>query len=102
MFYVGQKVVCVEDRPHMFYKRGSPAMDGLRKDTVYTVRAVGIDPHWKTPALWLVEIVRPIRGSKTEIGYDPRRFRPVVERKTDISIFKEILNNPRIRIPEDA
>lgn len=91
MFVVGQKVVCIDNVP-----RAAPpwinyigGMDGLTKGRIYTVREVGlisfIDGY--SPCIRVAEIVRP-----TDDGpYLACRFRPVVERKTDISVFTRML-----------
>ena len=88
-FRVGQKVVCVDDCKDLF---GQPS--GLRVGTVYTVR--GIDRDEKSisfngaPGVYLIGIFRE-RMSGRERSYRAIRFRPVVEKKTDISIFTEML-----------
>lgn len=76
MFYVGQSVVCIDDK---FVEKS------LTKGAVYTVSGVGRGVSGY-PMLGLVEV----RGG--DLGWFPRRFRPVVERKTSISIFKAMLN----------
>lgn len=94
-FYVGQKVVCVDADPGSYDSKGVTAssdMDGLAHGRVYTIRAAGVDPFWREPALWLDEVVRPIRVVSHEVGFGAFRFRPVVERETDISIFRAMLN----------
>lgn len=77
MFKVGQKVVCVDASPDPFGR----ALQ-VKKGQVYTVSAVlcgGI-------GITLVEI------SCTDAhGWWASRFRPVVERKTDISVFQAML-----------
>jgi len=72
-FHVGQKVVCVDASG---LKRTS-----LAKGSVYTVDIV----HAR--GISVAEIPQPNR----ERGYFFRRFRPVTERKTDISIFTKML-----------
>lgn len=88
-FYVGQKVVCIDD---------SLALDGLRtslrQNAVYTIRAIdpGKDCNGET-GLYLQEVVdAPIRRKFPTGAYRASRFRPVVERKTDISIFTKLLD----------
>lgn len=90
MFYVGQKVVCVNDA----------VADGLRYGVeyvlmpilgeVYTISAVGLvhpyDPA-KLPCVLVSEINR-----KTIEPIWAHRFRPIVEKKTNISIFTDILD----------
>jgi hypothetical protein len=101
-FYVGQKVVCVDAGGHDRYVprgfKSSREMHGLTEGRVYTVRWVG-------PALFGVmgirvdEIIRPdcpIFGR--EAAFAAARFRPVVERKTDISLFTAMLNPKRDRV----
>lgn len=94
MFRVGQRVVCVDDGAGERYRWA----DGceLVAGQIYTIRAVGacdIAPYG--PGVKLLEkknlIVR--RGVfYRDAHYRAARFRPVVERKTDISIFKAMLN----------
>lgn len=93
MFYVGQKVVCIR-----------ASFSGLRRVTlhdlverqIYTVRDTFLATDG-TPCVRLQEICNPRRFNRRraamwEPGYKTERFRPVVERKTDISIFKAMLN----------
>jgi hypothetical protein len=99
-FRVGQKVVCVDDKPR---PGANPRMDGLSKGQVYTVQRIGIDNFWAEPVLWLVEIRRELQPGFQrfgEVGYDPRRFRPVVEKKTDISIFEAMLKRAPVKHEE--
>jgi hypothetical protein len=93
-FGVGQKVVCVDARkrariPSINYERPQ-----LTKGAVYTIRELdGCDGYH---AVRLVEIVEPIldiwidRGP-SEPAWHSGRFRPIVERKTSIAIFKAML-----------
>lgn len=75
MFKVGQKVVCVDsiDNPH------------LRKDDIYTVIGLGEITAEITGVL-LAETSHP-GGCPFYVS----RFRPVVERKTDISVLQALL-----------
>ena len=77
MFRVGQKVVCV----NALGTRG--LVVGKEYEVSYVHHdhciAVGFDP-------------RPL---DYHIAYSSGRFRPIVERKTDISIFTEMLNPTR-------
>jgi hypothetical protein len=76
-FRVGQKVVCIDN--------GMGAMDAspyLQKGDVYTVTASRIDlVGW--PVIGLAGV---------RYQWSAERFRPIVERKTDISIFTAMLN----------
>jgi hypothetical protein len=96
MFRIGQKVVCVDaDSGAGEWPRGSKLILGR----VYTVR--GIEPTvLGTAGLKLFEICLTstpghcgIISKKTykDAAYRADRFRPIVERKTDISIFKRML-----------
>lgn len=92
-FRVGQKVVCVDASSHFSGVWGG---DVPVEGAVYTVKAVG--PSRRTysfgiPCLWLREITNDGDGE-----YQASRFRPAVERKTDISIFTKMLTDtPRKR-----
>jgi hypothetical protein len=88
MFHVGQKVVCVDD-----------SLSELRdlneilptRGTVYTIRAI---VRRGSLCFHLVEITNePYRYQDGfgEVSFKAYRFRPVVERKTDISIFTAML-----------
>jgi hypothetical protein len=117
-FRVGQKVVCVDARCTDEYTspflvgRFSNAkfigdMDGLERGVIYTVRAVGSYPTAPGMlSLWLVEIVRPVISlDEAPYGEPPfaaARFRPVVERKTDISIFTAMLDRAPSRETVEA
>lgn len=101
---VGDKVVCVNDGyvPQRWKTIGG--LDGLTTGKVYTIRRIG--PQYGHVTVSLEEIVRPIRGVKTdgsplteEIGYNPSRFRPVQPRKTDISVFTALLHTNKQKEP---
>jgi len=94
---VGMRVVCVNDT---WYGRISP----LKTGGVYTI--TGVNAHRasvKTTfgvekdvlVLTLAEAKNPDRDHKTYTeGFDARRFKPLRERKTDISCFTSMLVNP--------
>lgn len=75
-FRVGQKVVCVLTPKNNFA--------GLKCGEIYEISAIGLFSQITGEPL-----VR-IKEHGTQC-YWARRFRPAVKRKTDISIFKEIL-----------
>jgi len=78
-FRVGQKVVCVD---------ASNTGGKLSENEIYTVAVVDTAPISRSQTLWPAELgPRPRDG-----GWYARRFRPIVERKTDISIFTAMLN----------
>ena len=96
MFSVGQKVVCIDDKASgQYMPAGFPPakcdnMHGLKRGRVYTIRETA--NIFGLPSCRLVEIVReyePVVGG--EMYFSQRRFRPIVETKTDISVFKEML-----------
>lgn len=97
IFRVGQKVVCIKAHPE--WVRACCAVPLVGR--TYTVR--GIDD---TGGLLLEEIVNrhhPFafdistgRLSPGEASFYVDRFRPVVERKTDIAIFTEMLGPQRV------
>jgi hypothetical protein len=99
-FRVGQKVVCVEDGPtfqpgKMWSMLSSyPVIHG-----VYTIRDVLL--AFSCQYVRLVEVSNP-RDNWIPIGYaEPcfwhALFRPVVERKTDISIFTAMLKPSKVQ-----
>ena len=97
-FYVGQKVVCVDD--------DTAEADGVTRlvnGRVFTIRRIATQfsrPGWVShprykgqgPFVWLTEISGRALG---DTPYNASRFRPVVERKTDISALKALLNPSR-------
>lgn len=96
-FTVGQKVVCINsDLNYGFRKPGlkySGELGGLCKGAVYTVREVFLCETHDYVLIRLKEIRRGFsKRTGQEFGFDPLRFRPVTIRKTDISIFKAMLN----------
>ncbi len=93
MFRVGQKVVCIDD------DWGSAPMGGQvqylpTKNDVYTVRAITVNGNGKV-FIRLHEIVNPQTDKHHEAEFWAECFRPVAERKTDISVFRKLLQpNP--------
>jgi hypothetical protein len=101
-FRVGQKVVCVDDRSNLWtapwIKRG--CIYEISGFTAGTHDPLGLFPDNSSDIL-LVGIEKP--G-----GFAAERFRPIVERKTDISVFTEILRKaskparaPAVTSPQD-
>lgn len=100
-FRVGQKVVCVDaDLDTRSWHSDKPSLFGkLEVGKVYTVARVYQTYGWYRDqkgvgvCLELVEVKKtPCPTAPHCNGYNAKRFRPVVERKTDISIFKAMLN----------
>jgi hypothetical protein len=91
MFQVGQKVVCVEDG---WTHKGRISDHFPVKDRVYTVRGffragpdaplgIRLDELKNEPRQWT--------DSFGEAAFDVTAFRSLDERKTDISVFTELL-----------
>jgi len=104
MFYVGQKV----ERVRSLDSQAARSIAEGRKagavypvaGVVYTIRAIWFGDFGKE-LLHLVEIDNShltTAGWLAEPGFASRNFRPVVERKTDISIFKAMLNPSNERV----
>ena len=95
-FHVGMKVVCIDDDPNGHgpaFLLSIDEMDGLKADSVYTIRALEICLN--VPCVFLKEIVRTGKRPDNEPRECPfalSRFRPAVETKTDISILEKLLN----------
>jgi hypothetical protein len=83
MFYVGQKVVCIDNSTWAFW------CERPLVGPIYTISA-----SWRhSSGEELVDLVElPCRDHfLVAFGFVGARFRPIVERKTDISIFKKML-----------
>jgi len=107
-FHVGQKVVAVgrQGRPAPPSRRLIDRNEGSAvKATypvlgqVYTIRQINA---WDDGVTLLLEEICNRRligwkGSTMEPGFPAECFRPVVQRKADISIFKSMLNPVRER-----
>lgn len=93
-FQAGQKVVCIDDS---FEDSFAFLVNTPTKGSVYTVRdvelVVGVTGQ-KCILLRLKEVVNPVENwdnGRMEVGFFPYRFRPIVTRKTDISVFQAML-----------
>ena len=89
MFRVGQKVECVDAKPRL----GQSVWDGptLVKGRLYTIGGVYLSDGEE--CVILDEIKRGPRALlEGKPGFLASRFRPVVTRKTDISVFRALLN----------
>lgn len=94
-FHVGQRIECIDPKAIYFFPRGGE----LKRSAIYTVRDVGITVAGG-PGVRLYEAI--LTSGPGQIGiitgkpcvdafYRASRFRPVVERQTDISIFTDML-----------
>lgn len=94
MFYIGQKVVCIRDwPPHQHRRYLCPT-----KGSIYTVRA--LQDIGTAPSMYLVEIRNsPYVFINVPYPIEPAwirsAFRPLVERKTDISLFTAMLDGAK-------
>jgi hypothetical protein len=91
-FRIGQKVVCIEEPQWPAFSYSDfPYTEFPRMGGMYTIRWIGPGKD-ETPCVLLREITNPDRGSGEPTFY-ARRFRPAVERRTDISIFTKMLTD---------
>lgn len=92
-FHVGQKVVCIKNGwDSLTYNEVGPAFR-----SVYTIRT--IDAEDGDAMLRFEEIVNEVhnyREGQHECQFWARWFRPVIERKTDISIFTAMLKPSKV------
>lgn len=95
MFHVGQKVVCVNDEEPTYGQR-RPARRRVTKGKVYTVKCAPFINVWGNLAILVGEVPDRDDGG-TESGFRVSRFRPIVEKKTDISIFKKMLTPNKVK-----
>jgi hypothetical protein len=98
-FHVGQKVVCINDQPLVvlrflyfgFCMRKLLLDHNLNRGDIYTVVATGLIGsvnHGDVPVIWVAEATH---FKHPEWGFPALQFRPVIERKTDITIFTDLL-----------
>jgi len=97
-FRIGQKVVCISDEwrnPQYELPVAMPMKHG-----VYTIRAMGLgtcgDNGEEQIGLLFQEFIYPIASCGFEPSFSSRCFRPIVERKTDISIFQKMLESKKV------
>jgi hypothetical protein len=87
-FHAGQRVVCVDASPNR-----RCGLKLLARGKIYIIRAIDEKPDWEAPG-WGVHlegiwVIHPDIDSKWPIH--PKRFRPVVDRPTNIEIFRKLL-----------
>jgi hypothetical protein len=92
-FRIGQKVVCIDNGPNPKLKNNFWIGDIPIVGNIYTISGFGFAEATNEELLVLVEIKN---CSRHGIGYSAWRFRPVVERKTDISIFTAMLKPSKV------
>lgn len=96
-FYVGQKVVCVGGKYRGDIPRPDAEANGAiypRRGNIYTIRTINVWPGKTLVTLHECNNAHLVKifGGGIEPGFNARGFRPVVDRKTDISIFTKMLN----------
>jgi len=96
----GQKVVMFRDFGHGARLRAE--LDGVVlpvKGPIYTVRELDPDTSNGFACIRLVEIINgPHVGDGIEPSFEAALFRPVVERKTDISVFRAMLTPSKKKV----
>lgn len=103
----GDKIVCIDDsnwgRNWLVCVTSGCVFP--EKGRIYSIRMIGYSERKKQWCLRLSEIVNPslhVPGYLPgELTFNVRRFRPLVKRTSDISMFKAMLT-PAGRIPVDA
>ncbi len=98
MFHVGQKVEFVGPDERSLIALAPPPWNKIpipEHKTPYTVANVYISLVEEV-CIELLELPQPGVPDLVGPGYIGRFFRPIVERKTDISVFTEMLN----KVPE--
>jgi len=97
MFQIGQKVVCITKKPLYPKYSGCRKMpEAIKVGGIYTIRDIDVRyVEWVgEPGIRLEEFLFPpsnTRCGMIEPAFAMSRFRPVLEKKTDISIFTEML-----------
>lgn len=99
MWYVGQKVVCTNGTPssnRLALKENFPIAG-----KVYTIRDIKSGLAEDNQLSFLLEEItnraRPYIDGTYELHFLEKRFKPLEENKTDISIFTEMLNKAPVQ-----
>lgn len=98
-FHIWQKVVCIDDTGFDWDEEEvSLGCAGPRRGNVYTVRG-----FYMPTSIWLEEIKNPLLDydddgivGLLELSFRVERFRPLDEKKTDISIFTAMLTDTKV------
>jgi hypothetical protein len=89
MFYIGQKVVCIDASPISTPSVNTPIYS-LIKNKVYHVHDIKAFP---ASSRFYGDIALGVNKDRTGIDFwHSDRFKPLEEKKTDISIFTAMLN----------
>lgn len=98
MFFIGQRVECIDASPARYI---FPTFDVLKLGRIYTI----IECEWYINddingfAVKILEVILPNTYFGSEGWWDALRFRPIDKKKTDISIFEKILKEERNNTP---
>jgi hypothetical protein len=89
-FHVGQRIVCVDASIN---PKGYP-QKLLTAGKIYEVRGIDQTPGWKAPhwGVLLEGIWIAYPDGRSEWAMHPRRFRPIIERPTNIDVFEKLLD----------
>lgn len=102
MFHVGQKVVCIDDTNFTHKNVGDTVMAGR----IYVIRGFDRYVRKSVRGIYLNGVYcrarRGGRGNGEELSWKPYRFKPLTERKTDISVFERIRDGVTRKIKETA
>lgn len=103
-FHIGQKVVCIGlPWPDHAWIAASFGTQFPEPGKIYTIRWVGVSERDGNAYVRLGEIINPIivvpPWEQGEARFGARRFRPLVTRKTDISVFTALLNTSKQGVP---
>ena len=96
MWFRGQKVICIYGG-NWRWRSKSPLPSSVKlpvQNQMYTIRDIEYFPKNNVSGIRLVEITTPeimLGVGWREPCFFSAKFRPVVEKKTDISIFTEML-----------
>jgi hypothetical protein len=86
VFHIGQKVVCVDAK----------GTKNLTKGAVYTINSFDSGPGlWRGQLMEFGILLNEAKPNPGDVAFAPVRFRPVVERRTDISVFTAMLNDAK-------
>jgi hypothetical protein len=103
MFHIGQPVVCIDaDPPPSLSDDCYSAVCHPVRGGIYTIRGFVCPEAYRltqTPGLVFEELINAPIGyteGMFEPSFNPRRFRPLVERKTDISLFQAMLKTEEL------
>lgn len=97
-YHVHQKVVCIDDT-----ELGTDSKGIIVAGETYEVRWIGDFDHWLTGyafCLRVTGVVRPtLKGThadQSDMPFRASRFKPIITKKTDISVFTAMLNTKQL------